>query len=446
LGEAQRRAGDVGHRETLLAAAKLAERQGDTAALARAALANSRGVMYSVTGAVDSERVAALEAALASSTGEDSDVRARLLSTLAMELTFSPDPDRRQSLSDEALAIARRLGDRATLAHVLLARYAATLRPETLQARLSDAEELIETVSSLPDPALRTRALIVAYRTVLQAGRMGEAARLLQAADELSEELAQPALRWMTTYLRSAYALIAGDLGSAERLARDAAEHGRIGGQADAPWQLALQMFLIRREQGQTDEELDTLFDAAGAGIDAAGARLHSIEAAGALAAADLGRTGEARAVYDRLVASPPPLDLYWAIATVMWAQLAMRLGETAQVEVLYEALRPYHDHVVPFPPFPAPSMSFHLGALAAFLGRFDEADRHFATAATDHERIGAPTYLARTRLEWARALLARGEAGDDARAHALLTAASGAAREFGLLGVERDATALLGR
>ncbi|MGH8974640.1 MAG: BTAD domain-containing putative transcriptional regulator, partial [Acidimicrobiia bacterium] len=43
LGEAQRQAGDAIHRETLLEAANLAQRLGDTGRLVRAALANSRG-------------------------------------------------------------------------------------------------------------------------------------------------------------------------------------------------------------------------------------------------------------------------------------------------------------------------------------------------------------------------------------------------------------------
>jgi hypothetical protein len=89
--------------------------------------------------------------------------------------------------------------------------------------------------------------------------------------------------------------------------------------------------------------------------------------------------------------------------------------------------------------------VSFHLGLLAGFLGRFDDAERHFAAAAAEHQRIGAPTYLARTRLEWARMLLARGDAGDEARARTLLTEASAVAEELGLLGVERASAALLG-
>jgi class 3 adenylate cyclase len=63
LGEAQRRAGDPGHRDTLLEAGRLAQQLGDADLVARAALANRRG-LFSRMGAVDAERVAALEAAL----------------------------------------------------------------------------------------------------------------------------------------------------------------------------------------------------------------------------------------------------------------------------------------------------------------------------------------------------------------------------------------------
>src|SRR5207253_7431358 len=64
LGEAQRRAGDPAHRETLLEAARRARRRDDAEQSARAALANTRGGISSALGAVDLERIAALEAAL----------------------------------------------------------------------------------------------------------------------------------------------------------------------------------------------------------------------------------------------------------------------------------------------------------------------------------------------------------------------------------------------
>src|SRR5207237_718888 len=94
LGEAQRRSGDPVHRETLLVAGRLAGQRGDAAALAWAALSNTRAMFMGNFGWVDAERVAVLEAALAAAEEGDSPVRARLLATLALELTFAGQGDR----------------------------------------------------------------------------------------------------------------------------------------------------------------------------------------------------------------------------------------------------------------------------------------------------------------------------------------------------------------
>jgi hypothetical protein len=124
LGEAQRRAGEPRYRETLLTAARVASSRGDAHRLARAALANHRG-MFSTTLGVDAERMAMLEAALTEYRRGDDPVRARLLATLGAELVFADDRDRRLALSGEALTMARRIGDASTLANVLLSHAAA---------------------------------------------------------------------------------------------------------------------------------------------------------------------------------------------------------------------------------------------------------------------------------------------------------------------------------
>jgi Predicted ATPase len=79
LGDAQRGAGDLAHRETLLEATHLAQGRGDGNALVRAALANTRGMYWSSGGSVDPERVAALESALSAVGEEPTAVRARLI-------------------------------------------------------------------------------------------------------------------------------------------------------------------------------------------------------------------------------------------------------------------------------------------------------------------------------------------------------------------------------
>jgi hypothetical protein len=56
-------------------------------------------------------------------------------------------------------------------------------------------------------------------------------------------------------------------------------------------------------------------------------------------------------------------------------------------------------------------------------------ADGHFAVAAEVHKRIGAPVFLARTRLAWASSLLAQGSALAAMRARRLLEQAAADAR-----------------
>jgi hypothetical protein len=81
---------------------------------------------------------------------------------------------------------------------------------------------------------------------------------------------------------------------------------------------------------------------------------------------------------------------------------------------------------------------------LATTLGRFSEADTHFAAAEATHQRIGAPTWLARTRQEWARMLLTRQGPGEAERARELLRHALATARQLDLVNLERRAVELL--
>lgn len=177
----------------------------------------------------------------------------------------------------------------------------------------------------------------------------------------------------------------------------------------------------------------------------AAGGRLHLIDADLGLIASLLGRDDEARARLDEVMRRASPLDYFTVMGDCLLSQLVVRVGEAAHAEDMYRRLEPYPHWVVPFHVFPMPSVSFHLGLLAGFLRRFSDAERHFFAAMAEQERMGAPTYLARTRLEWGRLLLDRGEPGDVAQAQTMLRDALAAAMELGLLSVERDATALLG-
>jgi class 3 adenylate cyclase len=81
---------------------------------------------------------------------------------------------------------------------------------------------------------------------------------------------------------------------------------------------------------------------------------------------------------------------------------------------------------------------------LMSAMGACDEAESWFRQAAVTHERISAPAWRARTRLDWAAMLLQRRDAGDVDEARRLLSQVLASAGELGYPGLERRAGRLL--
>jgi class 3 adenylate cyclase/tetratricopeptide (TPR) repeat protein len=437
LGEAQRRAGDPTHRQTLLDAARLAQQRGDSNALTRAALANYRG-FWSATGTVDAERVAVLESAL--DAGEPADVRARLLANLAAELQYAGEGRRQLVLSDEALTVARRLGDPVTLAHVILARCSAIWAPATSAERLANTSELLTVAGRLDDPAVVAWTWVWRFVAAMDLTDIEEADRSLDQLVRLAADLGQPMLMWVATYLEVSRVLLAGRLADAERLLLKARELGVAAGQPDAPLFFGSQRFHIRFEQGCLTE----LIDRVAAALEESGR--FDVRALAAFAYCELDRDHDARRVFEPLTArlGDLPIGIDWLYVAATSAVVCAHLQNRSTAATLLDLLAPYSGHLVGTGLVWSGSVSHYLALLATTLGRFDEADQHFAAAEATHKRIGAPTWLARTRLECARMLLTRRQAGNVEQAREMLGQALATARELGLTNVERQAVELL--
>ena len=146
LGEAQRQIGNPDFRQTLLDAAALAQQANDADRLCRAVLANSQGwITASQFGAMDSERVQALEAA-AAALAQDDPRRAQILAHLAYELHLSDQQERCRTLAAHAVELARSGDDTAALARTLAYASAATWGTDTLGERQRASNELGELV------------------------------------------------------------------------------------------------------------------------------------------------------------------------------------------------------------------------------------------------------------------------------------------------------------
>jgi DNA-binding CsgD family transcriptional regulator len=448
LGEAQRRAGDPIHRRTLLDAAQLAQALGDADALARAALANSRGAHAAWAGKVDRDRVAALEAALAAVNAADSPARARLLATLGLELTFGAGRERRIALSDEALVMARRLGDARTLGHVLVARFIAIWGPATLEERLANSAELIEVAERLDDPALTARAWWLRARVLIETGEVGEGNACLDVMAELVADLGQPGLRWMLDWTRAGLVLFSGGIEEARRRFAEAVRLGQSVGEPDAMTWYAVQAAEVCFEDGRSEDLDPQAFDELVARSD-----FPILQATLTMLRCERGERDEAQRLFAGLARedfSTIPVDPGWLRSMTLLASVARDLGDGDALRRLYDLLLPYSEHLGLAAGPITGSVSHYLGVLAAGLGEWDEAEDRFATAETVHRQLGAPLWLARTRLEWAQMLIARQFAGhqpDDAgRARSLLEAALGEYQARGLIRWIERTTAVMAR
>jgi tetratricopeptide (TPR) repeat protein len=440
LGEAQRQIGDRDFRETLLDASAIAQELGDGERLAQAAIANNRGFM-STAGLTDDEVVGALEAALELTDEGDLDRRATLISLLALELIWAGDLERRKRLAAEAEQLARKSGDQRTLAWVLWRRFNPIAVPETLSQRAADMDELRKIAEHLRDPYLRFFAALYSSTQAFETGDRAllddEQARL----NEIAEELGQPVPRWSALWIAAVQAFLAGRMDEAEAHAEAAAQVAADSGQPDALTFYTGQLEMIRWAQDRLDELEETFAQGVEDNPD-----LSPYRAMLAVIYANTGKADEARTLLDPVAAGDfeeIPREMLWLTTIVQWAEVAADIGHTEAAAKLYPILEPWSDQ------FPCMSIAtwlpvaHYLGLLATTLGRWDDAERHFARSLELEEGLETPVFAACTRLAWGAMLLRRGAAEDAERARALVEGARETARELGIGRIERMAAEL---
>jgi tetratricopeptide (TPR) repeat protein len=266
--------------------------------------------------------------------------------------------------------------------------------------------------------------------------------RWLDSSRELADELRQPLLRWPVAFLDAGRYRMAGRLDEAEARNHEAFSIGQAAGVDDAFSIYYATLWWIRYDQGRLSEVLGAYERRSKR------ANPHPISLAHlGIAYCEVGRPGDAARVLDRLAAdgfAALPANYARAYGLTMVAEVCAGVEDAERAAVLYGQLHPYSGLVATAGSLTPGSVDHYLGLLAAVEGRFDQAGRHFEAAHASHDALAAPTFLARTLLEWARMLLTRRQPGDTSRAQELLRQALETARELGLANIERKAVELL--
>ena len=438
LGESHARAGDMSaSKRAFHEAAELAEAHALPEQLARAALGYGGRIIWEVS-RDDPRLLVLLERALAALGDEESVLRVRLLARLAggplRDASFPPE--RRAALSEEALRIARRLDDPATLAYALHGYILGHHSPEHTHRQLELANEIVDVAARAGDDERVLEGGEERLDALLELGDVAAAKAQLEAMAILARKLRQPAQEWLVIQYRALFALLEGRHVEAQAWISEA--HAR-GGRAQS-WNAAvtyrLQMYLLRRQQGRLEEIEDVVRRSV------AEYPTYPIwRCVFAQVQAELGHAGEARDTLETLAAdgyASVPFDEEWLVSIGMLAEAASTLGDGARAQELYELLQPYGDRVaVGYPEIATGAVARYLGLLATTLERWADAERQFADALTINARIGARSWLAHSQRDYARMLLARGARGDAEQAARL---AAQAVANYGELGMQAHA------
>ena len=436
LGSAQRWADSDAFRQTLLDAAALAERVGDDDALVRAALANNRGGA-SRAGAVDRERVDVLERAIAVAGSDDSPERARLLATLAIELSQGGDWERRLALADEAVACARRMGDEVTLLRVLLHTTEATRLPMTLDRRLIDTEELFDIAKRLGDPVLLGVAAVREVRVKIEAAAFDQVDEALDVLEHVAH--LDPYVRLNQPSLLAVLAHVKGDLLSALAFAEEARVVG--GAEPDALAVYAATTAQILWDMGSLGVMVPTVEQTVREHPGVTGFR--GILGAGLV---EVGRVDDARAILRHEVETEfadHVLNPVWLITISVFASLAIELEDRDAARMLYRILDPWRGRANSSVVSINGLVTESLAGLAVVAGDLAAAERDVAQALEQANRVGARVSATRTRLTRARLLAARGDAESTLVARTEAREAAAAAGSIGMGAVERRANEL---
>jgi hypothetical protein len=379
--------------------------------------------------------VGLLEEAVAGLPPGDSSLRAHLLAHLALEMWSGNEPvEQRVAVSQEAIELARRLGDSEALVTALHARHWALTTPGMALERLAHTEEMLRVAKETVNPEIEFLAHNARFHCFLELCDMRGMDAEMQAMTEIAERLRQPFYRWHTVCLRTLRATLDGRFADAERLAEEALELGRVRQSEYATYVFRYaQMLAIRWAQGRLDELWPELQDHA--------ERFPWIPRwRDALAAAELGDKDLARRELQRHAGrdfSDLPRDGLWILHVCALADCGVLVGDHRRAERLYELLLPHaDDNAVSYTQQPFGPVALRLGKLAAQLAHWKEADRHFAAALARCELLGARAIGARVLLEHAGALAARGEPADAGRVDAMLDEAGQLCDELGMAGL----------
>jgi tetratricopeptide (TPR) repeat protein len=433
MGTAQSRAGRPAARATFAAAIAAARSIDANDTFARGALG---AAPFALTpGFVDEPHVALLVEALERIGPGDDPLRVRLLGSLARALYWSDAAPRRAELVREALEMARRLGDDATLGFALSSAQVATSGPDSTEQGLLWLRELFALTEREGESLLSLDARSRHVDVLLELDDLAGADIAIEALERLARETRDPHAAAFAPLQRARRAAIEGRFEDARSLLADVAATSGELSSTTIPMSVTSQLvFLnwVQRGPGSMSDDVRRYAD----GLPA----MPLWRAALAASFAAAGRSAEAQLEFDRLAVdgyAALPRDSLWFGAIAALAEAVVALGLRERALELYAQLAPFagRNAVTPTVTFFGP-VDMWLGILACAGGRGDQALEHLANARASATRNGDRMSRLRTAVVEAEVLIEHDGGEARQRAEALIAQAEVECEELGFSSV----------
>ncbi|WP_161632116.1 ATP-binding protein [Nakamurella lactea] len=341
LGDACAAAGDpVGARTAFRDAARSARDSGDANSFAHAALGYAGGPVGFEVGWLDAEQIDLLRSALNMLDELDSSIRVALLARLSVALTHAESIPRRRELAEQAVAMARRIGDSPSLAGALAALCDAIAGPDDVAARLAAATEVADVGRSVGDRQTELLGRRLRLVALAESGDWPAVDREINAYAVAGEPLRQDRFGFYPPLWRAMRALMQGRYElSAELTCRAAAMADRAGS-VNGLLLTASQHYDRLLQLGLRDEAWQVFTTALN------DARLPTFSAVDhAVLRIPCAPDDEARDLLDGLIGDgrmARPMDSEWLGAMWVAGEAAVRTGHRAAAAAVHRQLQPY--------------------------------------------------------------------------------------------------------
>ena len=331
-----------------------------------------------------------------------SPLRPRVLTALGQLLVLAGRTTEGRALVEEAIEVAKWLGDDVALAWAYHGHFQASVGPDLVERRFEVARQLYDLAVAIGHVELTSSGAHQVARVGIELGRGDLARDYYQRAVDVGRTLEFAFFKYQGATFGSVLALTDGDLPRAEALAGEAEALGAGFSAHDTSGVYGVQMFSIRREQGRLAEAAPVMHLMAQRGV--GGAWTPGL----AVVYAELDMRQQAADTFEKLAEhgfADLPADARLSPTLSYLTDVCVYLGDRERADILYERLQPWANLMIATLPVLCygPAARYR-GMLALTLGRTRQAVSHFKEAIERADGLESPLWRAHSEYWLARA------------------------------------------